>query len=690
MWIRVRQFKNGRSRTGYALLVTLTFLAMMLVVFAAMMSYVVSNASLTNRNNQYNASEAAAEAATETVLAQMTHDYEFGSLSNSDTYYGTSFLPTNYQSSWPVQYTYSNPSNNASGQIYVSLGSWSASAIPLDSQYSGLYGEEQDCTIAATATPATGTSVPATVTETLQFASIPLFQFAIFYNMNLEIAAAQTLNIKGPVYSNGGIWSGSTTITFSSTVSAVGLATNETDDPFCAGYSGSGRSTYTVTNQPTSGNDTLTMPVGTNNNPASVEAVVNIPPSNYAIDTAAAYTTNGQLYTANEADLFVTNYPSGTNQGWKSTCQVGAPMAVYYQDAANGPNYLTWATNDFYLVSNMTVGKFYPTNWVPIYSPAYANGFQATNGFLFTNNITTLRFTNTSGTYVGTNIVWYMGYSFLTNSLFYDWREGWNMGSGPAKMVQAVQLDLQALNVWMTNSAAGNNINGGSNYNTQCQSTFHKSRPIDSMYIFNAVPLTTSVLPAVRVMNGGMMPVNMQSKGFGLATAMPLYVWGDYNVSNSLGSSISQNNTVYTEPAALMGDAITILSDSWKDTNSLARHSGGPSASQTTINAGCMEGIVESNPHNPASEPSSDGYSGGVENFFRTLENWSNDKLWYNGSIVVMFPSQYATNCWQQTGYYYTAPDRSWAFDTNFLTQSDLPPLMPQAKGVIRGSWSAQ
>ncbi len=680
-----------QNQAAYALLVTMTFLAMMLVVFITMMFFTTSNAKLTQRNNQYNASEAAAEAATETVVSQMTHDYEFGSLSNSGTYYGTSFLPTNNQGSWPIQYTYSNPSNSTSGQIYVSIGAWTASAEPLDSQFTGLYGEEQDVTIAATATPATGTAVPSTVTETLQFASIPLFQFAIFYNVNLEIAAAQTLDIVGPVYSNGGIWSGSDTITFSSTVSAVGLATNEVGDPFCAGYSGSGRSTYTITNQPTSGNDTLTMPVGTNNNPASVEAVVNIPPSSYPSDTSAAYTTNGELYTANAADLFVTNYPSGTNQGWRSTFQVGAPMAVYYQDAANGPNYLAWATNDFYLVSNVTVGKFYATNWVPIYSPAYANGFLATNGFIFTNNITTLRFTNTSGTYVGTNIVWYMGYSFLTNVLFYDWREGWHLGSGPAKVIYATQLDLKAMNVWMTNDAANNNdIYGGSNYNAQCQSSFHKSRPIDSMYIFNAVPLSSTVLPAVRVMNGGMMPANMGSRGFGLATAMQIYVWGDYNVSNSLGSSISENNTVYTEPAALMGDAVTILSDSWLDTNSLALHTGGPSASQTTINAGCMEGIVESNTNNAASEGTSDGYSGGVENFLRTLENWSSVKLWYNGSIVVMFPSQYATNCWQQTGYYYTAPSRSWAFDTNFMIQADLPPLMPQAKGVIRGTWAAQ
>ena len=56
---------------------------------------------------------------------------------------------------------------------------------------------------------------------------------------------------------------------------------------------------------------------------------------------------------------------------------------------------------------------------------------------------------------------------------------------------------------------------------------------------------------------------------------------------------------------------------------------------------------------------------------------------------MVMFPSQYATNSWQQTGNYYTAPARKWAFDTNFIQQVGLPPLTPQAKGVIRGSWNA-
>ncbi len=672
-----------RNEQGYALIITLTFLGIMLILFSTMMYYTVSNANLTRRNNQYNASEAAAESATELVLAQMTHDFESQSLSNSSSYYSTGFLPTGLQTNWPVQYTYSSPGGSNTSVV---MGAWTTNLQPLNSQYAGLYGQEQNVTISFTATPTTGVAVPATVVETVQFAYIPLFQFAIFYNIDLEIAAASTLGIQGAVYSNGGIWSGSTSITFSSTVSAVGLATNSADDPFCAGYSGSGRSTYSLAGQPTSGNDTLTMPVGVSNNPVTVAAIVNIPPTNYMLNTSQAFTTNGQLYLANAADLYVTNYPSGTNWGWSGNNQPqGAPMAVYYSDANNSPNYLTWVTNDFYYVSNSFTHGFFQTNWVPISSSfgAYATSFTGTNSFKFTNSITLIKFTNSSGPFTGTNFVWYMGYSFLTNVLFYDWREGWHGGSGPAKAVQAVQLDLKAYNNWMTNTAP----NGGSVYNNQCKSTSDKSHPIDSIYVFNAVPLTTTVLPATRVMNGKGLPPQDGGSGFTLATAMPLYVWGDYNATNSSGSSLGANNDTYVGPAALMGDSISVLSDGWVDTNSLAKHSGGPNALTTTINAACLEGIVPSNTNNLASN--AEGYSGGVENFLRLLENWSSINLVYNGSIIVMFPSQYATNCWQQTTGYYTAASRKWAFDTNFLIGADLPPLTPKSMGVIRGNWNA-
>jgi len=636
-----------RESRGYALLIILCFLAVCLLVFASMMNWISSSASMTSRNNQFNMSEAAAEAATEKVLSQMNYDYVAQSLSNSASYYDTTFVPNaTDQASWPVKYVYSS-TNGMTNQISVSMGAWTTNTVPLNSQYTGLYGLVMPVTVAATATPVGQRfNVPATVSESLQFASIPLFQFAVFYNMDLEIDPGAAMTITGPVWSNGGIWTGSTLLTLANTVSAVGLATNTANDPFCSGYTGTGKSTYLITGQPTSGNDRITMPIGTNNDPNTIAALVNLPPPAYAMNTAAAFTTNGQAYLANGADLYLTNFSNGTN--WLALVPRGTNMILYYQDGISTP-YQTQIPYDFYLMTNRTLHTFFSTNWVS------AN----TNALNYTNNI------------------WYAGYSFLTNDYFYDWREGWNNGNGvnssKGKIVQAVQLDVSLFNMWLTNSAATNN---GVFYNTKCNLSSHKSHPIDSIYIYSSVPLTSTSLPGVRVVNGAMLPTATAPKGFTVATAMPIYVLGNYNSQNISGSSVGQNSTTCTWPAGLMGDAITILSANWND----ATTSKKPTASTTTVNAAMLAGIVRSTNSN---------YSGGVENFLRTLESWSSATLWYNGSIVVMFPSQIATNFWVQTGNYYDAPYRKWAFDTNFVQQAGLPPLTPQSKGVIRANWNA-
>jgi hypothetical protein len=422
--------------------------------------------------------------------------------------------------------------------------------------------------------------------------------------------------------------------------------------------------------QPTSGNDRITMPIGTNNDPAAVEAIINMPPAAYAMNTAAAFTTNGQIYLANAADLYLTNFPYGTNWGaLRPNCtntlyfQSNACMILYYQDGTYSP-YQTQIPYDFYLLKT-NIGANVAT---------YFTNYVVTNG-TYGSIPTNAHFNCISN-------VQYAGYSFLTNVLFYDWREGWNNAAGPPKAVQAVQIDIQNFNIWLTNTAATNN---GSSYNSTCRLSSHKSHPIDSIYIYNGVPLNGTTLPAVRVANGAMLPSQTAPKGFTVVTAMPMYVWGNYNSANTNGSSLGQNSTTCTWPAALMADSITILSTNWIDANSTSANkttctTGGPTPGTTTVNAAMVEGIVRS---------TNGAYSGGLENFLRLLENWSNVNLWYNGSIVVMFPSQYATNYWQQTGKYYNPPARKWAFDTNFVQQTGLPPLTPQAKGVIRAYWNA-
>jgi hypothetical protein len=625
-----------RGDPGFALTITMIFLAVALVIFGSIMYWISGNARLTIRNNQYNMSSAAAEAAVERVLSQMDRDFLGQSLTTA-SFYATLGIPT---TNWTTQYVFSD-TNGVANQITVYLGPPATNTVPLDSQFTGLYGLAQNGTIIATATPTvqsgvTPVSVPATVRESLQFASIPLFQFAIFYNIDLEIDPSQPMNITGPVFSNAGIWSGSGDVSYTASVTAVGSVNISGIDPDVTGKTDSGTPTGNFAYPPTSQANPLVMPIGTNNDPTVVRSILGIPPSPYDMGTAAAYSTNGQLYLANEADLIISNSASGT----ASSNPSGTNLFVYFQDASAGQR-LAPVTPDYYVLK--------------------------TGGA--TNSVSSV----VAGIDASTNVQ-YAGYTFLTNVLFYDWREGWNGGSGvlpgpKGKAVQAVQIDVGKFNTWLTNTAVTNN---GAALNLS--NLGDKGHQLDSMYVYNSVNLTSTTLPAVRVANGAQLP---SANGFTVVTPFPMYVLGNYNSQiDATHSDANQNVTTYTYPAALMADSVTILSSGWDD--SVTSQKPSPSSS-TTVNAAMLEGIVQSNGAN---------YSGGVENFLRFLENWNGNPVYYNGSIVVMFPSQYATNNWN--GGYYGVPTRKWAFDTNFRQQSGLPPLTPESKAVIRAQWLAQ
>ena len=640
---------NRPGVRGFALLITLSFLLVSLLVFVSILYWATSNGTVTARNNQYNMSENAAEAAVERVIGQLDRDFVSLSISNSSAYYAS--LPATLdQSTWPTQYTYSDTNGNPN-VISVLFGPPASSTVPLNSQFAGLYGLAQNVDVYATATPVGRTyNVPATVHESLQFANIPLYQFAIFYNVNLEICPGAAMLITGPVFCNQSIWEGANNATFSSTVTAVGTNCSLASDPFASNYAPqTPPAVFSMAGQPVNNANALVMPIGTNNSPQAILGLLNLPPPAYAMGTAAAYSSNGIVYPANGADLVITNFASGTNDG--IYLPTGTNLIVYYQDSS-----LTRLPYDFYIMTNRGAGTTYATNVV-------------------TTNFTA-------------NVI-FAGFSWVTNVAFYDWREGWNGGSGPPKRVEVVQIDIAKFNKWMTNTAR----NGGSDsqgVNPDPTKLMHSGHHLDSIYVYDSVPLTSSQLPAVRVVNGAQLP---SSAGFTVATPFPIYVWGNYNsqIPGAGGPvmSLGTNNTANTYPAALMGDSITVLSTNWNDSYTNKLPTGTHGASSTTVNAAMLEGIVQSNP------AISGNYSGGVENFMRLLEDWGSgvpsgkQTLTYNGSIVVLFYSQWATNSWIQTGNYYNPPTRNWAFDLNFQQASKLPPLTPAIKAMIRGNWFA-
>ncbi len=159
-----------------------------------------------------------------------------------------------------------------------------------------------------------------------------------------------------------------------------------------------------------------------------------------------------------------------------------------------------------------------------------------------------------------------------------------------------------------------------------------------------------------------------------LVTDNPLYIHGSFNTFNK-------------QPAALMSDALTILSNNWGDVDgdgvfdsdldySLLNLSGRP-ATSTTVNAAIMTGNVDMGA----------SFNGGLENLPRLLEQWSGVQLTLLGSLVALWESEHATGPYVQTDVY-GAPIRNWSFETDFLDLAKLPPRTPQIYKITVTGWS--
>jgi len=208
------------------------------------------------------------------------------------------------------------------------------------------------------------------------------------------------------------------------------------------------------------------------------------------------------------------------------------------------------------------------------------------------------------------------------------------------------------------------------------------------LYVYDT---TSSSNPnAIRLSNGGVLP----SAGLTVASMNPVYIQGDYNtgttnnpnaVPANLGnSSDTASPTVsgYSRaPAAVIGDAVMLLSNNWSDANSSLSLSD-RTATNTTYNTAIVSGFMPSG-YQPA-VGAQYGYSGGANNFPRFLENWTNQYCTYYGSMVELYQSQIFTGQWN-TGNIYSPPIRCWNFDPNYTANP--PPGSLTAVTWNRGSW---
>lgn len=153
---------------------------------------------------------------------------------------------------------------------------------------------------------------------------------------------------------------------------------------------------------------------------------------------------------------------------------------------------------------------------------------------------------------------------------------------------------------------------------------------------------------AFRLINAHSLP----SGGLTIVSENPVYIQGNYNTSPVTTASATpspppSNSGTYSDPdagsyarkpAAVIADAITVLSKDWSDAASVNGSSiQRPASANITINAALVSGNVPSNGTH---------YSGGGENFIRLLEDWSARTFCYYGSMVQLYKSD------QAIGYY--------------------------------------
>jgi len=206
--------------------------------------------------------------------------------------------------------------------------------------------------------------------------------------------------------------------------------------------------------------------------------------------------------------------------------------------------------------------------------------------------------------------------------------------------------------------------------------------------------IVTGARHVLKLVDGGLgnLPVRPDTGlgGFTVASENPVYIQGNYNSDNT---DPFWNNPPPATPAdinhsaaAVIADAVTVLSNNWSDENSMLNplNLGGRAPNTPTYYRLAIAGGKNINFPQPAGTGQDFGTDGGVHNFLRYIESWGGSGgLYYRGSLVSLYYSQYATGTFKCCTLVYGPPPRYYYFDTAFLDPTKLPPGTPMLQDVV-------
>jgi type II secretory pathway pseudopilin PulG len=205
--------------------------------------------------------------------------------------------------------------------------------------------------------------------------------------------------------------------------------------------------------------------------------------------------------------------------------------------------------------------------------------------------------------------------------------------------------------------------------------------------------IVTGARHVLKLVDGGLgnLPVRVDNGqgGFTVASENPVYIQGNYNSDvtdpfwNNPPPAVQAD--IPHSAAAVIADSVTVLSNAWSDTNSMLNPLNlGNRNANTTYYRLAIAGGKNINFPQPVGTGNDFGTDGGVHNFLRYIEGWGGaGGLYYRGSLVSLYYSQYATGVFKCCNLVYGPPPRFYYFDSAFLDPTKLPPGTPMLQDVV-------
>ena len=182
--------KKLKNEDGFILLIFLSLLLMLTMIGIAAVMTSTTDVNIAGNDLRTINTFYAAEAGLEKVIAEIRNHYASGGVGPPSPLPSDSFVLGN------IAITYNTVDNGPATQETLTVGA-----------YRGLYALVKSFTITAEATEK-GSQTKTKIEAEIKDALVPIFQFAVFYEQDLEILPGPTMTLGGRVHSNRDLYLG--------------------------------------------------------------------------------------------------------------------------------------------------------------------------------------------------------------------------------------------------------------------------------------------------------------------------------------------------------------------------------------------------------------------------------------------------------------------------------------------------